>query len=190
MKTLQNVALRLLSLTLLCGGLGAMTYVAQAADQTPPAVGVMAPDFKLMSQEEKPVSLKDYRGKWIVLYFYPKDFTRGCTIEAHNFQQDLAKYDEKNAVILGVSMDTVESHKQFCDAGGLYFKLLSDVKGEVVSQYGSLRETGTSKVAARNTFIVDPQGKIARVFLGVDPNKHSEEALAALAELAQARMAR
>ncbi|MBI4458677.1 MAG: peroxiredoxin [Acidobacteria bacterium] len=166
--------------------LGAVAYLAQAANQ-PPTVGSVAPDFKLLSQENLPVSLKDFRGKWIVLYFYPKDFTKGCTIEAHNFQEDLAKYEQKNAVILGVSMDTVESHKAFCDAGGLNFKLLADPAGEVVVEYGSLRETGTTKVAARNTFLVNPQGSIAKVFLGVDPNKHSEEALAALAELQQGK---
>ena len=182
MRTVQNFVLRFLSLAVLCGSLGAVAYVAQAADQQP-AVGSVAPDFKLRSQENLPVSLKDFRGKWVVLYFYPKDFTKGCTIEAHNFQQDLAKYEQKSAVILGVSMDTVESHKEFCDAGGLNFKLLSDTAGEVVAKYGSLREMGTSKVAARNTFLINPQGGIAKVFLGVDPNKHSEEALTALAEL-------
>src|SRR3954465_6170801 len=79
-----------------------------------PAVGAAAPDFKLLSNEGKETSLKKYRGKWIVLYFYPKDFTSGCTLEAHNFQQDLDKYTQMNAVILGVSVDSTESHKDFC----------------------------------------------------------------------------
>ncbi|MBI1956215.1 MAG: peroxiredoxin [Acidobacteria bacterium] len=182
MRTWQNCVGRFLSLAVLCVSWGIVAHIAQAADQ-PPTVGSVAPDFKLLSQENTPVSLKDFRGKWIVLYFYPKDFTKGCTIEAHNFQEDLAKYEQKNAVILGVSVDTVESHKAFCDAGGLNFKLLSDTAGEVVAKYGSLREMGTSKVAARNTFLINPQGTIAKVFFGVDPNKHSEEALAALVAL-------
>jgi peroxiredoxin Q/BCP len=91
-----------------------------------PAVGSPAPDFSLTTNEGKPASLKDYRGKWVVLYFYPKDFTSGCTLEARNFQQDLAKYEKLNAVILGVSVDTAESHKEFCAKEELSFKLLSD----------------------------------------------------------------
>src|SRR5579859_721060 len=87
-----------------------------------PAVGTQAPDFTLNSQEGKPVSLHDFKGKWVVLYFYPKDMTTGCTIEAHNFQRDLAKYNALNAVILGVSLDTVESHKTFCSKDSLTFK--------------------------------------------------------------------
>src|SRR6266849_5499655 len=79
-----------------------------------PAVGVAAPDFTLNSQEGKPVSLHDFKGKWVVLYFYPKDFTTGCTIEAHNFQRDLAQYEQKKAVVIGVSVDSVDSHKEFC----------------------------------------------------------------------------
>src|ERR1017187_2813028 len=93
-----------------------------AADQ-PPSVGTAAPDFKLTSQEGAQVSLKDFRGKWVVLYFYPKDFTTGCTIEAHNFQRDLAQYEQIKTVILGLSVDTVDSHQQFCTKEGLSFKL-------------------------------------------------------------------
>jgi peroxiredoxin Q/BCP len=89
-----------------------------------PAVGAAAPDVSLTSNEGKPVRLQDYRGKWVVLYFYPKDFTGGCTLEAHNFQADLAKYEKAGAVILGVSVDTAESHKDFCAKEGLRFKLL------------------------------------------------------------------
>src|SRR5436190_2115833 len=93
----------------------------------PPAVGTAAPEFKLTSNEGKHINLKDYRGKWVVLYFYPKDFTSGCTLEAKNFQRDLDKYAQKKAVILGVSVDTAESHKDFCTKEGLSFKLLSDM---------------------------------------------------------------
>src|ERR1700752_2521396 len=103
-----------------------------------PSEGSNAPDFTLPSQEGTPVSLKDYRGKWVVLYFYPKDQTPGCSREAHNFQIDQPKYAERNAVILGVSVDSVDSHQQFCAKQGLSFKLLSDRGGKVTSSYGSL----------------------------------------------------
>ena len=152
--------------------------VAGAAD--PPAVGTMAPAFKLSSQEGTPISLQDFRGKWVVVYFYPKDFTQGCTIEARNFQRDLPQYEQKNAVIVGVSVDSTDSHKSFCEQEKLSFKLLADTEKQVSAQYGSLRETG---VAIRNTFIVNPQGRIAKVFLNVQPTPHSSEVLAALAEL-------
>src|SRR6266478_2432322 len=91
-----------------------------SAAGSPPAVGAAAPDFTLNSQENKPVSLHDFKGKWIVLYFYPKDFTKGCTIEAHNFQTDLAKYEERGAVILGVSVQDAKSHVEFCAKEGLH----------------------------------------------------------------------
>lgn len=148
-----------------------------------PAVGVEAPTFKLTSNEGKQIDLKRYRGKWVVLYFYPKDFTGGCTLEAHNFQRDLAKYEQAKAVILGVSVDTAESHKSFCAKEGLSFKLLSDADTKVSTEYGSLMENGGTKYAARNTFIIDPKGKIAKVFTGVKPSGHSDEVLAALVEL-------
>jgi thioredoxin-dependent peroxiredoxin len=160
--------------------LGAYTGL-RAGD--PPAVGTEAPNFKLTSQEGTPVSLSDFKGKWVVLYFYPKDFTSGCTIEAHNFQQDLDKYKALNAVILGVSVDTADSHKQFCTKEGLNFKLLADTDHGVSSTYGSTMEYNGNTYAARNTFIIDPSGKIVKEFIKVSPQKHSEEVLAALAEL-------
>ena len=148
-----------------------------------PAVGNSAPEFSLMSQENQSIGLKDYRGKWVVLYFYPKDFTQGCTIEAHNFQRDIESYNKAKAVILGVSFDSTDSHKDFCAKEGLTFKLLSDTGGAVSNLYGSVMEMRGNKLSARNTFIVDPTGKVARVFTGVQPAKHSEEVLAALADL-------
>ena len=148
-----------------------------------PAVGAPAPAFSLVNNEGKQVSLNDYKGKWVVLYFYPKDFTSGCTIEARNFQRDLAKYEAANAVILGVSVDTAESHKEFCAKEGLNFKLLSDSEGKVSEQYGSVMEYNGAKFSARNTFIIDPQGKVAKVFEKVKVGTHSEEVLAALATL-------
>jgi thioredoxin-dependent peroxiredoxin len=143
-----------------------------------PQVGQQAPDFSLPSQEGPNVSMKQFLGKWVVLYFYPKDMTQGCTIEAHNFQQDLPKYDKANAAIVGVSVDSVDSHKEFCTKESLTFKLLADTDKKVVDQYGSLNQRG---MAARNTFLIDPSGKIVKVWTGVNPSKHSEEVLAALA---------
>ena len=156
---------------------------AHAADDTMPSVGQAAPTFTLPSQDGKPVSLKSYRGKWVVLYFYPKDMTTGCTIEAHNFQNDLNKFEAQDAVILGVSVDTVDSHKQFCTKDGLTFHLLADPDHKVVDEYGSLGHFGAMTIANRNTFLIDPSGKIVKVWTKVDPRVHSEEVLAAIQQL-------
>ncbi len=142
-------------------------------------VGAKAPSFTLPDQDDRAVSLSGFAGTWVVLYFYPKDMTQGCTIEAHNFQQDLSKYQQQGAVIVGVSVDSTDSHKEFCAKESLTFKLLSDTDKKVVEQYGSLSPRG---MASRNTFLIDPSGKIARVWTGVIPAKHSEEVLAALSE--------
>lgn len=156
---------------------------ATAAAPEQPAVGAMAPDFKLTTNEGHQASLADFKGKWVVLYFYPKDFTSGCTLEAHNFQRDLSMYEKMNAVILGVSVDTADSHKSFCAKEGLAFKLLSDPDAKVSEQYGSVMDYNGMKLSARNTFIIDPHGKVARVFVKVSPAGHSEEVLTALSEL-------
>ena len=148
-----------------------------------PAVGTAAPDFTLNSQENKAVSLHDFKGKWVVLYFYPKDFTTGCTVEAHNFQRDLAQYEQKNAVIVGVSVQDEDSHQKFCTKEGLSFKLLADTKQEVSSQYDSVMTYNDATFSARHTFLIDPQGKVQKVWLEVKPDKHSEEVLAALSQL-------
>ena len=149
-----------------------------AAAAPMPAVGQQAPAVVLPSQDGTTVDLKSFRGKWVVLYFYPKDMTQGCTIEAHNFQQDLAKYEAQNAVIVGVSVDNTDSHKEFCTKESLTFRLLSDTDRKVVDEYGSLSPNG---VAMRNTFLIDPTGKIVQVWTKVSPPKHSEEVLEALA---------
>jgi peroxiredoxin Q/BCP len=155
-----------------------------------PAAGTNAPDFTLPSQEGTSVSLKDYRGKWVVLYFYPKDQTPGCSREAHNFQVDQPKYAERNAVVLGVSVDSVDSHKKFCAKEGLNFKLLSDTEHKVSDSYGSLTNLGLVKFAARHTFLIDPSGKIAKVYTSVDPVKHSQEVLEELDALEKSGAAR
>lgn len=148
-----------------------------------PVLGSSAPDFTLTSQEGIPVSLKDYRGSWIVLYFYPKDMTAGCTREAHNFQMDQAKYAERHAVVIGISVDGIDSHKKFCAKEGLNFKLLADGGGNVSKAYGSLTNLVVTRFSARHTFIIDPNGKIAKVYANVNPFHHSVEVLAALDQL-------
>lgn len=145
-----------------------------------PQVGQPAPDFSLKNDEGKTTSLKDFRGKWVVLYFYPKDFTSGCTIEARNFQRDLAQYEAANAVIVGVSVDTAESHKEFCAKEGLSFRLLADTDASVSAAYNSVMDYKGSKLSARNTFVIDPQGKLVKVYESVKPMSHSEEVLAFL----------
>jgi peroxiredoxin Q/BCP len=160
-----------------------LAFVDGAETQKQPAAGAAAPDFSLTTSDGSQVSLKDYRGKWIVLYFYPKDMTSGCTMEAKNFQRDLAKYDQTGAVILGVSVDSPDSHKEFCSKEGLTFKLLADPGGKVSAQYGSTMQYQGATMAARNTFLINPEGKIAKVYTGVKPAEHSEQVLKDLAEL-------
>src|SRR6267378_6429640 len=130
-------------------GLGTLHLMA-AETQQQPEVGKPAPDFSLTTGEGSQVSLKDYHGKWVVLYFYPKDFTSGCTLEARNFQRDLAKYEDSGAVILGVSVDTAQSHKDFCTKEGLNFKLLAYPDGKVSTEYGSVMDYKGSNLAAVN----------------------------------------
>src|SRR5512136_104634 len=145
--------------------------------------GNSAPDFTLNSQEGKPISLHDFKGKWVVLYFYPKDMTSGCTIEAHNFQRDLAKYDAKNAVILGVSMQDEKSHQAFCAKESLTFKLLADTRHEVSEKYDSVMNLAVAKLSARHTFLIDPNGVVRKVWTSVDVKTHSDDVLASIEEL-------
>ena len=172
--------MRLWMVVLVTFVLGAGLYSAFAAM---PAVGSAAPDFSLPSQDGSPVSLSDFHGKWVVLYFYPKDGTPGCTIEAHNFQHDQPQYSQRNAVVVGVSVDTTDSHKEFCSKEGLNFKLLADPGGKVSSEYGSVMEYQGAKMAARNTFLINPKGEVAKVYTGVKPAAHSDEVLKDLSEL-------
>ena len=133
----------------------------------PPTAGNQAAAFSLPSQEGAQVSLDQFKGKWVVLYFHPKDFSSGCTIEAHNFQRDIDKYTEKNAVIVGVSVDNVDSHKSFCTKEGVNFKLLADSSHAVAQKYGSIMEYNGMILAARNTFLIDPTGAVRKVYLKV-----------------------
>ena len=170
----------LLSLALLAA-VAILASPAALADV--PAAGDKAPAVSLPSQEGTTVTLDQFKGKWVVLYFYPKDFTSGCTVEAHNFQRVLAKYETANAVILGVSVDDVDSHKGFCTKEGLSFKLLADTQAAVTKAYGSAMTYNEKTVSARNTFLIDPQGVIRKTYVKVSPATHSDDVLADLAAL-------
>ena len=164
---------------------GVAVVRAMRTGEKAPSLGTSAPDFTLKSQDGKSLSLHDFRGKWVVLYFYPKDFTSGCTKEAHNFQRDLRQYEQKNAIILGVSVQGEATHQKFCAKEGLSFKLLADTKCEVSSSYGSLVNLGVAKLSARHTFLIDPTGVVRKTYLNVNAEKHSAEVLADLAQLQQ-----
>jgi peroxiredoxin Q/BCP len=154
-----------------------MSFVTHAADLPKP--GAAAPDFSLPAQDGTHVQLSKLRGQWVVLYFYPKDATPGCSLEARNFEK------ARKAVVLGVSVDSVDSHKKFCAKENLNFRLLADTDKKVADAYGSLSNFVVMKVASRHTFIIDPNGKIARAFTDVKPAVHSREVLDALDALAK-----
>jgi peroxiredoxin Q/BCP len=164
--------------------IGILGIALRAGDKTP-AVGSAAPDFTLNSQDGKSISLHDYKGKWVVLYFYPKDMTSGCTMEAHNFQRDLAKYDAKNAVILGISVQGEKSHQEFCAKESLTFKLLADTKKEVSEKYDSVMNLGVMKLSSRHTFLIDPNGVVRKIWTSVDVKTHSDDVLAAIDQLSK-----
>jgi len=164
---------------------GLVTFRPARAAQAP-AVGSAAPGFTLKNQDGKDVSLKDYRGKWVVLYFYPKAFTPGCSMEAHRFEADSGKYVKKNAVILGVSVDGVEKIKSFCTKDKLGFTLLSDAAHKVSDLYGSTQSLLGFTLAARHTFLIDPEGIVRKAYLKVSPASHSAEVLQDLAGLQNA----
>lgn len=149
-------------------------------------VGEPAPEFELSDQNGQLHSLEDYREQWVVLYFYPKDETPGCTTEACEFRDNIFAYRELNAQILGVSLDDAASHKAFAENHGLPFPLLADVDAEASTAYGVKTRMGGMRVAKRQTFLISPDGRIAKHFEKVNPSEHSEEVLAALRELSGA----
>ena len=148
-----------------------------------PAVGDPAPDFDLLDQDGEARSLEDYRDGWVALYFYPKDDTPGCTTEACEFRDDIFKYRRMGCQILGVSLDDTASHKEFAEKYSLPFPLLADTEGAVASAYGVKTRFGNAAVAKRQTFLIDPDGNVARHYEKVNPEVHSDEVLADLAEL-------
>lgn len=165
-----------------CGMAGANAPAFGDGD-IPLPVGTTAPGFTLPSQTDAMVSLKDFKGKYVVLYFYPKDMTSGCTIEAHNFERDKNQYVAANAVVLGVSLDSVESHKSFCSKDSLTFKLLADPDHKVIDAYQvPVTGTGPMKYAKRETYLIGPDGKVLKFWQVKDVQTHSDEVLAAIAE--------
>ena len=153
-------------------------FVANAAEQV--AVGDIAPEFELSDQAGQLHSLEDYRDQWVVLYFYPKDETPGCTTEACEFRDDIFAFKRLNTQVLGVSMDSVESHQKFAENHDLPFPLLADVSGQTSEAYGVKTKMFGMTVAKRQTFIIGPDGKIAKHYDKVSPAEHSDEVLADL----------
>lgn len=140
-----------------------------------PQVGQPAPSFSLPDQNGKVLALDDYKGRWVVLYFYPKDDTPGCTQEACAFRDDLHKLTALGAQVIGVSVDDSASHAEFASKYHLPFPLLADKDGRIADSYGALWNLGLIKFARRYTFLIDPQGRVARSYLKVDTSRHSRE---------------
>ncbi len=182
----MRFAVRNFKFSMICAaGLTAAMLMPGRLAADPIANGTAAPNFTLPNQENQPVSLKDYKGKWVVLYFYPKDQTSGCSKEAHNFQRDLPKYEALHAVVLGVSLDTVESHKTWCTKDGFSFKMLADPEHKVVDAYGVPVKTlqtpnGPLTIAMRDTFLISPDGKVVKEWDVKDIDAHSTDVLATI----------
>jgi peroxiredoxin Q/BCP len=158
--------------------LAALGFSATATAQAQVAVGDMAPDFRLQDQDGQWRTLAQYRGQYVALYFYPKDQTPGCTKEACSFRDSSMAFEAVGAAILGVSLDDVKSHEEFAKKYSLPFPLLADVDGSVAKRYGVLRELLVMKFARRETFLVDPDGRIVKHYQNVDPATHTAEVLA------------
>jgi peroxiredoxin Q/BCP len=143
-------------------------------------VGEAAPDFRLQDQNGEWHTLEQYRGQWVALYFYPKDDTPGCTKEACAFRDNIFAFENIGATILGVSLDDVDSHKEFADKYSLPFSILADTNKEAAKQYGVYTKMGTFEMAKRESFVIDPQGRVAKHYSKVNAETHSEEVLADL----------
>ncbi len=148
-----------------------------------PAVGEAAPDFKLQDQDGEWHELADYRGQWLAVYFYPKNDTPGCTTEACNFRDNIYQFQAIDAAVVGISVDDVDSHKAFATKYKLPFTLLADTGGEVSDRYGVLRDFKLTKLASRQSFLVDPQGNVAKHYDDVDPETHTQDVLADIQSL-------
>src|SRR5262245_36812239 len=154
-----------------------------AASDAPPAVGAPAPAFSLQDQNGATHTLADYSGKWLVVYFYPKDGTPGCTKQVCAFRDSIDKVKQAGAQVVGVSVDDVESHKKFAEEHQVPFPLLADVDKKMATAYGELASKFGFKFARRDTFVIDPQGKIAKHYPDVDPEKNVTQVVADLAQL-------
>ena len=155
--------------------------IASSSSIAAPKVGDKSPNFSLQDQNNITHTLSDYEGQWVVLYFYPKDDTPGCTTQACDFRDAVKRIIASKSVVFGLSLDSVASHKLFAEKYNLPFSVLADETGEVSELYDSLRKL--LGYAKRNTFIVDPEGNIAKIYLSVDPKTHSEMVLSDLSNL-------
>lgn len=160
-----------------------MFFSSQAAHADAPEVGQPAPDFKLSDQNGKVHTLSDFRGKWLALYFYPKDDTPGCTEQACKFRDDLHKLTALDANVVGISVDNTASHANFAKKYNLPFPLLADSNAETATRYNSILNLGLVKFAKRNTFLIDPNGKIAKIYLSASTSRNSIEVIEDLKKL-------
>lgn len=167
--------------------LAGLIIISMPAAHAAPAPGDPAPDFRLQDQNGEWQSLEQYRGRWIALYFYPKDDTPGCTKEACAFRDNIFAFDEMNALILGVSLDDVESHAEFAEKYSLPFSILADTDKEAATAYGVIMKIGTMELASRQSFLIDPDGNVAKHYAKVNAEQHSEEVLADLRQLSAAQ---
>lgn len=174
-----------LILTLVLLAIMAFLWVRMAVSGEIPLQGSVAPGFNLPDQNGKAHDLADYKGKWVVLYFYPKDDTPGCTQEACTFRDDLHLLSAMGAQVLGISVDDTVSHAEFANKYHLPFPLLADRDGKVAASYGALLNLGLVKFAKRYTFLIDPQGNVARIYLKVDTSRHSKEIIEDLKKLSK-----
>ncbi len=163
------------------GVIAAMWFLGANASEL--EVGDVAPSFELSDQTATVRRLADYRGRWLVLYFYPKDDTPGCTTEACQFRDDILMFRELGVQVLGVSLDDATSHAKFAEKYGLPFPLLADTDGAVAKAYGALTSFGPVRYAKRHTYVIDPQGKVAKVYRKVKPKEHSDQLIADLQAL-------
>jgi peroxiredoxin Q/BCP len=168
-----------------CAGLAACFGAASAAAAAVPAAGAIAPEFALPDQDGKRRQLLEWRGKWVVLYFYPKDDTPGCTEQACAFRDDWIELKALGAEVVGISIDTAASHKAFAQKYKLPFPLLADERAEVAQKYGAVSDWMVIKLAKRYTFLIDPQGRVAKNYLSVNTSRHSREIVGDLKTLSE-----
>ena len=176
---MKNIFLDMLSLTAVIS----IFVWADAYTDTQPAVGDSAPTFKLQDQNGDWHTLGDYKGKYVVLFFYPKDGTPGCTTEACNFRDNIFAFDDLNTQILGISLDDVDSHKEFSEKYSLPYPILADVEKESAVDYGVLGKFMMMTITKRESFIIDPDGLIVKHYKNVDPDKHTDEVIEELKSL-------
>jgi len=176
---MKNIFLKMLSLTAVVS----IFVWADAYTDTQPTVGDSAPTFKLQDQNGDWHTLGDYKGKYVVLFFYPKDGTPGCTTEACNFRDNIFAFDDLNTQILGISLDDVDSHKEFSEKYSLPYPILADIEKESAVDYGVLGKFMMMTITKRESFIIDPDGLIVKHYKNVDPDKHTDEVIEELKSL-------